>query len=393
MKSLRVRPACLEDQNEIKKLWKYSFSKDTNAFVDWYFDEYFDISETLVVVNELNQIMGSAQLIHQEISINENILNAQYIVGVDCWPEYRGRGVIKKMMRHILQCSQVDLLILMPFEANFYLKYGFRFADWHGQMVIPIQEFLEDIKKDGHYTRQNIQSKCDISQLSNIYNTWQERYFDFYLIRNKRRWKSILDDLALEDGEVVYVHNQHHQVIGYMLYSLTENTINIREMAYIDEMARRQLYYFVASHRSQVSFVKWSAPMRESIVRTRPRDKDSISIYPFIMIRMIRPEILVHLTKKKPDTNINFAIIDKQQPSEIKEYRWFASENVIKETTDNQTIEFTLTIESLTKMVFESMPFIELLGEPDIEINDMERLKHFYQLFEGRKTCYFNEYF
>ncbi len=391
----RIRAAQQKDLPSLEELWRLCFHQDGEAFVRWYFKEYIALSETIVAIDSHNHVVGSAQLIRQILVRNGLQQPAVYIVGVNCLPEYRGSGVVSALMDWICKESGEGVLLLMPFEAGFYSPMGFVFFDWHGHLTLDIHELKPLSQRgDGQIFREKSNHQKDtVDRLNRLYEVYQNRYFSWYPQRDVRRWRSILDDLSLEDGIMAIYQHSDGRDGGYALYRLAGETLQIREMAYDSLDAQKALYYYIYAHRSQIQKLSWSAPLHETLVRFRGRDKAQVALYPFLMIRLQEPTQLGFFADHLPPDDIFFAVIDDD--NQKKYYRWLKdSTTILIEDGAERTINADLTVHIplLNEMVFSEKPVMDLLEDMGIECVDEHMTRTFISLFAGRKT-YFNEYF
>lgn len=381
-----VQMAQLKDKSAIEEIWKYCF-KDGDSFREWYFKEYYDTGECIVAYDDIRPI-ASLQVIKTYISIQGNIIKAGYIVGVDCLPEYRGQGITHSLMEEALfsyaKKEQIAFMMLMPFEADFYLKYGFVFGTYHQNMVINIDEFYnKDVR-----TLKQIYRWMDVfgvsdSQLKKIipqlYQKWGA-LFDGFVMREERHWNAFVNDLMIENGYMKVLYNQEGEAVGYIAYLLQDDQIFIKEMVYMNEDARNYLYYFIASHRSQVKKVEWSAPEGEAIVYTRKKDKNSVAFYPFMMYLILDPTILSLFATKLPDKDLYFSV------DGCGTYLWKAQSSYIEMLNEDiNKSAYVWSLEGITRMVFECS-FFNKLPEKHSE-------QKLTELFTKKLQIFNNEYF
>ncbi len=380
-----IRKATREDLASLIDLWRICFHTDGDAFVDWYFQAYYNYRETVVATTKEGVIIGSAQLIQQTIRVGDEKIPGVYVVGVNCLPEYRGRGVVGTVMNWIYAESGEELLFLMPFEESFYHK-KFVFFDWHGALHLPLSELQHlAINHNDILERFNLSvGMAEELSLNDCYEFWQKRYFSFFAERDHRRWMSIIDDLAIENGSVA-LHKCGDIVDGYVLYRVVEDTIHIREMAYCNRRVREQLYYFLYSHRSQCKYIEWSAPIDEALVRYRLTDKDNVVFHPFMMVRLQDPLWSSKFAEKRPDCPYVFAIENDIDDS-VKTYFWDKqSEKILELSSTSRVPDFSISLLTLNKLIFTETPLADLIDAPQTVINDYSAFRQFASLFKKKR--------
>ena len=150
MNQLTIRAATEADRPALQKIWHYCFN-DGETFQRWYFSKYFRAEECLVATVG-DTLAASLQIIDLPTRVGDVELRAGYIVGVDCLPEYRGLGLTRRLMQAALEgyapAHGIQLMHLMPFEADFYESYGFVFGDYHFDMDLDIDEFYRAEDRD-----------------------------------------------------------------------------------------------------------------------------------------------------------------------------------------------------------------------------------------------------
>lgn len=384
----QIRAAQIQDWDALKQLWAYCFS-DSASFREWYFDEYYKMDECLVATVD-GKVAASLQVITEKMIINNETVRSGYIVGVDCFPEYRGLGLTRQLMEEALtnfaEKNNIQFMLLMPFEADFYYQYGFHFASFHANMQISIEEFYRKLGFDKQAYSWIDVNKANFEDytyaLSDVYKNWMKR-FDGSIQRTKRHWNSFCQDIFIENGYIKLLQETNGNYAGYLAYTFHEGQLYIKEMAYIHEQSRAFIYYFVASHRSQVKQVQWSAPEDEWLVYNRLKDKNAIAIQPFMMYRILDPTIAALFAHRLPSRDSCFAVNDEV-------FLWEqASKQIRKVDKPIDEVAITLTMEQFNRLILNrNFDWYSLLNhEPSQE----ERA--FCELFSRKMHLFVNEYY
>lgn len=375
-----VRWAQAGDLDRVRAMWSYAFA-DSPAFVDWAFSTYVRPEEVLVAGFD-GIPYASLQLIDYPIAAPGGKIRAKYVVGVDCLPEARGMGLTQALMTAIHEGAKdwgVDLYLLMPFEASFYLAYDYAFGTFHARMDLPMDQLPRFSRQAGTYDRHGLEVGMGPgfqAQLQGIYQDWQAETADFYQVRDDRQWDAFCDDLALEGGSLAFwTPAGQDKPQAYVAYTMPDRHFHIRELAASSQAGYEALIYYVASHRSQKDRVAWSAPVWEALIGQRPADKDGISLYPFMMFRLQAVEKMGLLAKRLPDQDLDVKV-DGQV------YRWLkGSRDVVAlETASPGGID--LSLKDLNHLIFN--PSFPLGASPDA--------KALRACFDGLRN-YLNSYF
>lgn len=374
-----VRWAEPDDMARVREMWTYAFT-DSPAFVDWAFGHYVNIEEVLIAGFD-GIAYASLQIIDFPVWTPAGKLNGRYVVGVNCFPEARGLGLTQMLMNKIHEEAVnkgIDLFVLMPFEANFYLNYDYIFGTYHARTRLEMSEFPKEKRVGGRYERiplsLGMASELE-GRLNPLYEAWHEARFDFYQVRDKRQWRAFIDDLALEGGSLVLWQSNAGVAEGYLAYSFDGERFFIREMVALNDDARRALSYFISSHRSQKKHLIWSAPVDEPMVGRRPSDKDGVSLHPFMMFRMQDITKISFFAKCLPSYDLKFAV-------EGQGYCWLRETREIEKISGGTSFEVQLSLKELNEVVFS----------PSYFNSEYKELKDLRACFRGLSN-YLNTYF
>ena len=384
MSQQQIRMATDADREALESIWDYCFH-DGESFQRWYFSSYFRPEECLVGCVD-GRPVASLQIIDLPTRVKDRTLRAGYIVGVDCLPEYRGMGFTKHLMEeailHYAPAHDLQLLHLMPFEADFYEPFGFVFSDYHFKMDLDIAEFYR--LGDKHAARQCRWENVDmtrldewLSRLERAYERCTARYDLSVERKGMRRWQALTDDLAMEGGFLKLLVDEHNEPAGLLAYIMKEEALFVREALASDSASRQAIYYYIASHRSQVKNVQWSAPDNEAIVFRRGNDKDGVRYQPFMMNYILDPMVLPLLTKAVPSEDLWFSVPD------CGVYRWPAGAKTLHKVNEEMDC-LTLDCRQLTQMVFDR-------GWEAPE--NHKTFRALAALFTNKPTIFNNEYF
>lgn len=385
MSAEQIRMATDADRPALEAIWDYCF-QDGERFERWYFSTYYRKEECIVgCVDDVP--VASLQVIDLPTRVGDQVVRAGYIVGVDCLPEYRGQGFTRRLMDwaidHYAPAHNLALLHLMPFEADFYEPYGFVYSDFHFDMDLDIAEFYraEDREAARRYHWKRI-AEDDLARalplLEQAYEVCTATYPAVVERRGLRRWQALVSDLSMEGGHLKILLDEAGKPQGLLAYILKEDALFVREALAAAPAARRALYYFIASHRSQVKNVQWSAPEDEPIVFQRRKDKQGVRYRPFMMNRLVDPSILPLFSTSLPTKDLAFAVPDKGA------YLWPAGKRRLCSYKDEKAALPIVDLKVLSKIVFDRGEQIETTHEVLAELA---------ALFTIKTRFFNNEYF
>jgi len=207
-----------------------------------------------------------------------------YIVGVATWPEYRGQGLVKQLLKHtghVLRSRNIHLSILLPFKYDFYRKYGWEICyDLLRYKNIEIPHRPEPIC--GRFEK--IEPLKDIDKLSDCYLQYM-KHFNGYIIRTEKNWEKTLKDIELDNG-TGYTYIENNEVLGYILYIINSKSLIIKELAYKSPQAKKALLQLALSHIGQVDNVIRIAPISDMDYLKMADSRGKIEKQTFVMGRI-----------------------------------------------------------------------------------------------------------
>ncbi len=124
----KLRFAENKDIPVLKKIWQDIFG-DSENFVNWFFENCF--SPELTYVCEFSgKIVSCLFGYPKKIYINNEIYNALSICGVCTLPEFRGRGLVRKLFENyhkFMKNKEYAFTVLTATKPEIYKKLGYEF--------------------------------------------------------------------------------------------------------------------------------------------------------------------------------------------------------------------------------------------------------------------------
>ena len=283
---MEVRIARNEDTEAVKWLWSYCFENEKDPFFIWFFSQYYQAQNTLVGY-EGNTLAVSLQLIPYELLLRGRKIPVSYVIGVATDPQMRSGGRIKELLRlAVVEMRQRGhyASILMPFKAGFYYPYQWEICYHHYKYILALED-LEPVSLSGG-------TFSLVRNGSNDYNNLQAAYQKFvqgrhgYVIRSHNDWKAAIDSLHAEDG-FCYLLTVDGSPEGYVMYTIQQNRIVVRELVYSCQTAQKQFFHFLYNHRSQVKEIEWNAPIDDLTAFSLFDPKQDIRLFPFMTGRIV----------------------------------------------------------------------------------------------------------
>jgi predicted acetyltransferase len=204
------------------------------------------------------------------------------IASVATWPEYRRGGKVAQLLRTSLiemrEAGQV-VSMLAPFSFAFYRKYG-----W--EMLMERKLYTLERADWPHFpdTGGTFERTTDWRHLAPIYEAYARRY-NGMLQRTEEWWTRRIEQR--KPGIRAVYRNAAGEPRGYLIYQVRNARIQIHELVFLDEDARRGIWNFIYNHDSMAREVTLVAPSDDSLpyLLDNPRIKQELE--PYFMARIV----------------------------------------------------------------------------------------------------------
>lgn len=387
---MNIRYAREDEKNSIKEIWSYCFN-DSQRFMDYYFRNKYSRGNT-VVVDDKEEIVSSLQLNQYKLRLNNKIYDTSYIVGVSTFPQVRGMGYMKKIMKFTLEelYKKGQLVsILMPIDYRLYRKYGYE----HCYDQIEYNIDIEDLKRFKINGRLHKVDNSYIGDLIDINNNFLEKV-NGNVIRDEYYYENLFEEINSEDGHI-YIHEDNGYE-GYIIYFLNGDTMFVRELYYNNIESLKSMLKFIYNHNTQCKKVTISSPINDKIrfVLDNPKTCE-IKIKPFMMGRIINfKEYLETLeVSKEDDFTANILLEDNFISENNGVFRIEVKDGKISVEKVKEGYDIALTINTISQLAFSYIDFNEALTLSNKDESDVrdEVINLFNSIFK-KKDNYINEY-
>jgi predicted acetyltransferase len=326
----------------------------------------------------------------------------QYAIGgiasVATWPEFRRHGMVKKLLVHALQTMKEagqTLSFLHPFEFPFYRKFGWETYLDYKKYEIPKELILNQFTSLGQMKR-----TTDWRLLDELYQVYA-RQFNGMLVRDEAWWNQ---RILKKKATAAIFYNESGKARGYIYYKVKNKELNVEELVFLDETARRGLWKFIADHDSMMDKVLLKAPSDDQLAYSLENPRIKQEIVPYFMARIVD---LVPFLEKFPVTTglekqkLELHIKDEYAPwnNGMFTVNWSSSGKAkVKriealEPKESKVIPASLTcdIGTLTAMFigYQRPAFLQSIGRLQGSDAAIELLEQFIP----RKTTFLMDYF
>ncbi|MBQ2860859.1 MAG: GNAT family N-acetyltransferase [Peptococcaceae bacterium] len=402
------RVATHEELPQVMKLWETCFD-DTIKFVLWYFSRYWKAEHTLCIYEQRQTedvLQASAQVIPYELQLRNANISCGYIVGVDTAPEARNKGYAKRLLKECLKMqkdNQQVISLLMPFEGQFYYRYGWPFCYFHQRLVIEPQELRciaqpwGTVRKTGLFEAQR--------ELESVYRQFVECYHGT-VNRSAEQWRLQLEDAQLEHTACFLIEDEQHTVQGYFLWTPLKGKCFVREMAWCHERAKRGMLHYLMKNVAEGEKLWLELPDDDDLKYHLAASKTDIVLYPFLMARVVDVEQCLKMLSYPPlQENLLLTIEDAFAEWNTGSY-YLETQNgqvrVSKVTADaldqlrsSGIYEVAMSIDSLSQLVMGARSAADLMRHELLDCQDAVRetiVQVLNQLWPEQKN-YINEYY
>lgn len=208
---------------------------------------------TVLGIFEGEQLASKLQIIPLAIYINEQVYSMGGIAGVATWPEFRRKKHVSTLITNALKIMKEKkqlVSFLHPFKISFYRKFGWDLYCERANLEISKSDLVPFSMTHGVIKR--VAKEEAFATLSIIYETYAKQY-NGMLKRTENWWTHRV--YSKDSHFIVYIDEQN-QPAGYLHYKMKDTVMDIKEMVYLHEEARRGLWNFICQHDSMADKVR-----------------------------------------------------------------------------------------------------------------------------------------
>lgn len=223
-----------KDLKEIKKIWDDIFN-DSVGFTNYYFNVVCKENRVFTVCDN-NKVIGMIHCNPYKILINNTPADAVYVVGVAVLPEYRGKGIMKEMLKCVLnemKNNGIKLAFLMPENENYYIGSGFCkvISNYDYKIIIPTNAVEQNIITTAPIDKMDEKEKNDLAIKINNYLASK---YDIFCERNNHYLDKIVAEAQAQNGnaEIVAYKNE---IICFFSYCIYDNCMYIERFIVLNE--------------------------------------------------------------------------------------------------------------------------------------------------------------
>lgn len=197
---------------DLVKLYSSCFN-DSDSYIEYFFNNKYSRNNTLLYRDSC-KIVSALFLVYKKIRLRERTIPCPYIVGACTYYEYRGQGIMNKLIYDSfarLRSRGTCIVGLYPFRHSFYERQGF--------VTINKMQSIKITQELNNYTYRPATLE-DSAALSKFYNQSLCNY-NSYLIRNKSDFTNKLQEVNSAPGKTMIIYD-NNMIIGYIMYDDSE---------------------------------------------------------------------------------------------------------------------------------------------------------------------------
>ncbi|PYZ96873.1 GNAT family N-acetyltransferase [Alteribacter lacisalsi] len=241
------------------------------------------VPEETLVAAENGELFSKVTTMPFHVYIDGRAYSMGGVSGVATWPEKRRAGLVRTMLAMSLEEMKRNgqlVSFLHPFSVPFYRKFGWEMFAWKRTVTIPREKLPRRKTASGHVQRQ----KNEPAAFASVYDEWASRY-NATMKRTNDWWERSIFKRKKGHG-AVYINGEGEKR-GYIIYSVKEETMKVKELIYLDADARKGLWNFISNHDSMIDEVELTLPGDDSTVLMLDDPDVEQTITPYFMARIV----------------------------------------------------------------------------------------------------------
>ncbi len=292
MNAMHVRHMTTADLEQYDDLFRYAFQVTEKTLLDYGWDSD-EIRQSKFPILEKASILGwfdGDKLASQfavfplQMNIHSCIRDIGFVTSVATYPEYSGMGLMSKLMRLSLEEMRErgqTVAFLYPYSIPLYRHKGWEIVSDKMTFHIKDSQLPKRVDAPGHVRR----VAFDDPDLLSLHERFA-RQTHGCILRNDLAWEEYwrwdMDDVT----SAIYFDG-NDKPSGYMVYTIREDTMNIKEIISLDMEAWRGLWKFIGAHGSMVDAVRGDNYSSEPIAFWLEDSDIKETIRPYIMGRIV----------------------------------------------------------------------------------------------------------
>lgn len=222
-----------KDIGTLKEMWEDIFN-DPDEFTEYYFDEVCTRNKILVAYDG-EMPVGMVHLNTYSVTVFGDVVDCIYIVGVAVRYKYRNKGIMKSMLKKVIEDTNnltKGFLFLMPEQKEYYTGLGFKPV--YDTLVVECNIKYEDEVEERIF-REFEASGLGISnlseydrdgllKLSQVVNEFLDAEYPVHSVRTPEYFDHMLKEHRCQNGDVCVVKSGQ-DVVGLFSYDIYDGVL------------------------------------------------------------------------------------------------------------------------------------------------------------------------
>lgn len=292
--TLHIKPVTIEYLDQYEELNSYVFQVTKRILRESGYEEGEYIRSKRPVLQETDvfgwftaddKLVSSISIYPFQVNIHGTIYEMGGITGVGTYPEYSNMGLMNELIKRALdRMRQADqhLSYLYPYSIPYYRKKGWEIMSDHMTFTLRDTQLPRLTDVPGRVERMQVSA----SPVKDIYDRFA-RETHGALIRGQFEWAEYWrwENEAERTAAVYFDADQ--QPRGYLFYWIENDVFHLKEMIYLDQLARQGLWNFISAHHSMVTQLKGHIYMNEPLAFLLDDSQIVETIEPYYMARIV----------------------------------------------------------------------------------------------------------
>ncbi|WP_332646956.1 GNAT family N-acetyltransferase [Lysinibacillus sp. 54212] len=246
-----------QDYEQIHRLRDYSFPNRYEGERRRDFQYWIEHSTTICAYDK-EKIVGQLLV----LPLNMTVHGVNYKMGgigfVATYPEYRNRGIMKKLMVRALEEMQRNgqwISVLAPYSVSFYRYFGWELFFDKLHYTIPVEAFPAFGHQLDHMERFSFAwMNDDVFQDIQQFHTRHSQICNGGMIRDSAWWQRIAR--REPDSHFAAYYNASNKIAGYIRYTISDLTFYVHDLFADNMEAEHAIWRFITSHSASVKSIK-----------------------------------------------------------------------------------------------------------------------------------------
>lgn len=291
--SLIIKTVGVEFLDQHNELLRYVFQVTNKILEDSGYEEG-EIIRTKRPILERADVIGwfnKDQLISQisiypcKVNIHGKTYKMGGLTGVGTYPEYANFGLMNDLIKvglENMKSKGQTISYLYPYSVPYYKRKGWEIMSDHLTYVIKDSQLPKPVDLPGYVERLPVNHKDIII----TYNQFAKTNHGA-LIRGSFEWEEYWRWENEEERHAAVYYDQQSQPKGYVLYWISGDVFNIKEMIYLNMESQKGLWNFISAHYSMLNTVKGNIYKNDPLAFLMEDSQITQTIRPYFMAKIV----------------------------------------------------------------------------------------------------------